>query len=158
MQSKLWSISGLAAELKMDRRTLAKRLEHLPPAEEKKTDKRTQKLWRLIDVVEHLKNPKQNNHEASCREATKEYLSEKLFPAIVDNPTFTGTLFHNAIEAGCTKQQALDQYKMAVHALAAAFFVLIDDDNIKIEMGTRFEFLIKHGDEEYIDNHWPKWR
>jgi len=35
MQSKLWSISGLATELEMDRRTLAKRLEYLAPAEEK---------------------------------------------------------------------------------------------------------------------------
>ncbi len=58
MQSKLWSISGLATELEMDRRTLAKRLEYLAPAEEKKTDKRIQKLWRMSDVVDHLETPK----------------------------------------------------------------------------------------------------
>ena len=58
MQKKLWSINGLANELEIDRRTLAKRLEGLPPATVKKMGNRTEKRWRLANVLEHFKNPR----------------------------------------------------------------------------------------------------
>ena len=54
MQSKLWSINALSIELNMDRRTLAKKLEDLPPAEIKKVGNRVEKKWKLHDVIEHL--------------------------------------------------------------------------------------------------------
>ena len=69
MQSQLWSLSALATELQTDRRTLAKRLETLPPAEEKKTDKRTNKLWRMSDVVEHLETQKSENGKSYDKNA-----------------------------------------------------------------------------------------
>ena len=54
MQRQTWSISGLATELDMDRRTLAKRLADLPPAEVKQVGRRTEKRWRLADAIAHI--------------------------------------------------------------------------------------------------------
>jgi hypothetical protein len=58
MQRQLWSLNALSNELGMDRRTLAKRLQSLPPLETKEYDKRTEKLWHMADVVEHLQRQK----------------------------------------------------------------------------------------------------
>jgi hypothetical protein len=54
MQSKLWTINALSVELGIDRRTLAKRLEHLPPVKVLQVGRRTEKRWRLADVLAHL--------------------------------------------------------------------------------------------------------
>lgn len=54
MQRQLWSLNALSNELGMDRRTLAKRLHSLAPAETKQFDNRTEKLWHMADVVSHL--------------------------------------------------------------------------------------------------------
>lgn len=64
MQSKLWSINALSTELEIDRRTLAKRLAGLPPAESKKVGIRIEKRWRLADVVGHLKKL-ENRHNGN---------------------------------------------------------------------------------------------
>jgi hypothetical protein len=55
MQAKLWTISELATELDVDRRTLAKRLEGLDP-DESETDKaqREHRRYRLARVFAHL--------------------------------------------------------------------------------------------------------
>ncbi len=53
MQAQLWSISGLAIELGMDRRTIAKRLEDLEPDDIKK-GKRVEKHWKMSRVFNHL--------------------------------------------------------------------------------------------------------
>lgn len=65
MQQKLWSINALSTELNMDRRTLAKKLASLPPAESKKVGEHWQKKWKLSDVVAHLNSL---NHGHSNKE------------------------------------------------------------------------------------------
>ncbi len=50
MTAQHWSISGLSVELKLDRRTLAKRLQGLEPDSE---DKRA-KYYLMASVIEHL--------------------------------------------------------------------------------------------------------
>ena len=47
MQGQGWSIQGLATELRLDRRTVASRLDGLPPA---RVEGRT-KLWRMADAA-----------------------------------------------------------------------------------------------------------
>lgn len=49
-----WSVSALARELRMDKRTLAKRLEGLEPARERKYANRTEREYALGDVHQHL--------------------------------------------------------------------------------------------------------
>jgi len=157
MQSKLWSISGLATELGMDRRTLAKRLESLAPAEEKKTGKRIQKLWRMSDVVEHLRSPRPQQAEldAENKKLTKEYLSTQLFPLIVSNAAFVGTIFSGAKDDGLTRQQALNQYKTAFYAIVSALSDITGDEDFQVETGKFYEFLQEKGDKEIIKN-WPE--
>jgi phage terminase Nu1 subunit (DNA packaging protein) len=46
-QAQLWSVNGLSVEFKIDRRTVAKRIEEVPPA---KKDARGS-YWRLADVA-----------------------------------------------------------------------------------------------------------
>ncbi len=54
MQRRTWSINALSAELGLDRRTLSKRLQGLPPVETKKAGNRVEKRWHLADVVGHM--------------------------------------------------------------------------------------------------------
>lgn len=55
MQSKLWTLSGLAVELGHDRRTLASRLDGLAPDEESQLSTgRTSRKWRMARAVAHL--------------------------------------------------------------------------------------------------------
>jgi len=63
MQRQLWSLNALSNELGMDRRTLAKRLQSLPPSETKEYDNRTEKLWHMADVVEHMQRQKTRKGE-----------------------------------------------------------------------------------------------
>lgn len=55
MQAQIWSLSGLAVELALDRRSLARKLEGLEPDEEDE-DKagRVSRRWRMARVVAHL--------------------------------------------------------------------------------------------------------
>lgn len=50
LQRQLWSINALSVELGLDRRTLAKRLDGLAPAQE------SPKTYRLRDVLDHLRH------------------------------------------------------------------------------------------------------
>lgn len=49
MQRQLWSINALSTELSLDRRTLAKRLDGLVPAQQ------SPKTYRLRDVLDYLR-------------------------------------------------------------------------------------------------------
>lgn len=49
-----WTISGLAVELAIDRRTLAKRLTGLPPIREQTTGAKTTRFYRMADVFAHF--------------------------------------------------------------------------------------------------------
>jgi phage terminase Nu1 subunit (DNA packaging protein) len=51
MLKGLWSLNGLAVELCIERRTLAKRLTGLAPADERRVGSRLERRWYLADVV-----------------------------------------------------------------------------------------------------------
>lgn len=64
MQAKLWTINGLATELRIDRRALARKLEGLKPAKAtQRTDGSTIRYWFLADVAEHLQRPSHGGTE-----------------------------------------------------------------------------------------------
>ncbi len=54
LQRQLWSINALSVELGIDRRTLAKRLQDLPPAQE------SPNVYRLRDVLDCLRQYQDN--------------------------------------------------------------------------------------------------
>ena len=51
-----WTLSGLSVELGLDRRAMARALEGLPPDQEKKVGKRTERTWKMAAVVAHMHN------------------------------------------------------------------------------------------------------
>lgn len=57
MTKKRWSINALSVELGLDRRTLARRLEDVEPAESKEVGDRTVKTFWLADVFLALSSP-----------------------------------------------------------------------------------------------------
>ena len=65
MQAELWSISGLATELGMDRRTIAKRLEGLEPDQITKSGsgKRSERRWYMARVFRHINKAKDPDKE-----------------------------------------------------------------------------------------------
>ena len=54
MIPKTWTLSALSVELGIDRRSLARRLEDLPPAFEATKGKRVDRRYKLAAVVAHL--------------------------------------------------------------------------------------------------------
>jgi hypothetical protein len=54
MISKDWTLGGLAVELSMDRRAMARALEGLQPAHEKTKGKRTERYFKMVDVISHI--------------------------------------------------------------------------------------------------------
>lgn len=54
MTPRLWSVNALSVELGLDRRSLARRLEGLEPAEQKIVGRRTERLYRMRNVFGHL--------------------------------------------------------------------------------------------------------
>lgn len=54
MISQDWTISGLAIELNLDRRAMARALEGLEPDQEKKVGKRIERTWKMAAVIAHM--------------------------------------------------------------------------------------------------------
>lgn len=69
MIATLWTLSGLAAELELDRRTLAKQLTGLAPDEIEQRGNRTERRWRLARVVAHLANPNDEDLDLNAERA-----------------------------------------------------------------------------------------
>lgn len=81
MIRQTWSVNRLSAELGIDRRTLAKRLEGLKPATEKHTARGIDREWYLSAVVEHLYRPTEGErldpqHEKARLDAARADLAE----------------------------------------------------------------------------------
>ena len=113
MQKRTWSISGLATELNTDRRTMAKNLEELPPAETKRIGSRIEKRWFLQDVIDHLQDtPKLNGRRRIGRPFTDAEFIAKF------NQVITGALVHDVINSryfrglilnGCKQDAGLNE-------------------------------------------------
>lgn len=54
MTPRLWSLSALAVELGLDRRTLARRLMNLPADDVRTTGRGADRRWRMSRVIAHL--------------------------------------------------------------------------------------------------------
>ena len=135
---KLWSINALSVELGIDRRTLSKRLDNLPPAETKRLKNRTEKSWALQAVVEHLNRsnkPKSTKNEAAeiaaaerMLENIKLFLGDKLIPDVINHPAFCNLIINGVSEElGITKAQAVQAYRFAGLAVVVAVDKLLGE-------------------------------
>jgi hypothetical protein len=68
MTRQKWSINGLAVELDLDRRAVAKMLDDCPHIDEKVVRGRITRLYHLADVVRHLGNGSADEHLDLTRE------------------------------------------------------------------------------------------
>ena len=137
MQRKLWSINGLAAELDVDRRTLSRDLQDLPPAESKRIGSRIEKRWLMADVLEHMdlgREPSRRRGrggrpiiDAEMVRKFNSTITEDLFPVILE-------YFHPLMLTGCaedcgiTEQQSKKVYGYSVIALSYAIQQALDGD------------------------------
>jgi hypothetical protein len=153
MQRQLWSINALSNELGRDRRTLAKLLSDLPPAEEKHVGKRIEKRWQLLDVLHHLSEPQavEDNFEAWMLD----HLSKRLFPALVNSSAFVGTMLSNGIDEGLTKHQAVRMLQTAMLAIISGLDE-ITESKLDYKAEGLLEFLVEHGIDHYINECWPE--
>jgi hypothetical protein len=154
MQRNLWSINGLAAELDIDRRTLAKRLEGLPPATVKKLGNRTEKRWHLADVLEHFKNPRRA--EPDPVEEMKAIVGQKMYPTLLCSRAFQNILMHGTHEEmGLSKVQAMRVYQFASLALLWAFSEIHEDEEMQFVMPDHIKDMHAMGLDAYVEKHWP---
>ena len=69
-QARTWSINALATELRVDRRTLAKKLEDVPPAEIRGKHKR----YRMRDAIDALETKPRGTGGKSASEALRDFI------------------------------------------------------------------------------------
>jgi hypothetical protein len=153
MLKKFWSINALANELDLDRRTVAKRLEGLPPATEKKVGSRIEKRWHLAEVLEHFKNPKPADDFVA---EMKEMVGRLMYPALISSRSFQNILMHGTVEdLGLSKVQAMRCYQLACVALLWGFNEIHEDEDIVYSIPDHVKDMQETGLDAYVEKHWP---
>jgi len=156
MQKRTWTISGLSVELEIDRRTLAKRLQGLPPAEIKRIGDRTERRWYLQDVVEHLQDAPKGKRRGGRPRIDGEMIArfnriiaEDLFPDVIASPYFERVMLAGGVEDyGLSESQSRNMFGLAVLGLSYALAETLGDPDIKIGYHKHTIELIKDiGDE-----------
>lgn len=113
MSLQTWSLSGLAVELRIDRRTLAKKLRGLAPIEEKRVGWRTERRWLLFDAIAHLNRSKGDVKLAEERvkqagEIIKRFVAKDMIPSLVDSPLYRAIALRAHDDFGLSKEDAFD--------------------------------------------------
>ena len=156
MQRKTWSINALANELELDRRTLAKRLEGLPPATEKKVGSRVEKRWHLAAVLDHFNNPRAARTDDFVAEL-KGMVGSIMYPALISSRAFQNIILHGTNEEmGLTKTQAMRVYQFASIAVLWGLSEIHEDTDMEMEFEIPDHIKEMHdtGLDAYIQKHW----
>ena len=156
MTRRLWSINGLATELDTDRRTLAKRLQDLPPAETKRVGSRIEKRWHLQDVVDHL----QDNHKAKRRGGTihvdqemidrfNQVIVGQLLPDVINSPFFRGLILNGCkTDVGLNQDQTNEVFSFVILALCYSLEEVLQAPGIDFNIPNyAIDIMRKHGDK-----------
>ena len=148
MQVELWSLSALAVEFNMDRRTVASRLKFVPPAEEKTVGKRTEKRWKLIDVVEHLHIAPDQLSDEQEDEAiwnrTKQLIGQWLAPSMLSSDRYLGMLIASLEKRGYTRVQTLEIYSVA--SVAVCYGIADVCGDMDVQTGQVMESVLTDAD------------
>ncbi len=161
MQRQTWSISALSIELKTDRRTMAKRLDGLEPAEIKSIGKRTEKRYYMDDVIKYL-NRSKNSDNADAKierliEQHKQFCTKFLFPSISNSSDFIGTIIGGVTEdMGLSKEDALKIYDYTLIGLMGGMNDFFDTTDLNFELTGFAEKMIydKQKRSEFIKEDW----
>ena len=160
MQPRTWSLSALAVELGADRRTLARDLASLPPAESRRVGGRTEKRWLMADVLEHMdlgREPSRRRgrsgrpHVHVDAEMIAKFtasITEDLFPTILEyfRPLMLGGL---ADDYKMSRKKARMVYGYSVIALSYAFQHALDgDENMVFRYPDETMELLKQAGDE----------
>jgi hypothetical protein len=164
MQPQQWSLSALAVELGIDRRTLAQRLQGVRPVTQKRVGQRIEKRWYLRDVLPYLDGSASSidTHEdlkAEAKEMLKTWTYHDLIPVVIDSPYFvrilTGFLRQ---EIGLSKRQCVQVYRIAASALLWAISEGFEDQGLHApedSMLKEIAGLSPSQLDKWIDKHWP---
>ncbi len=137
MQKKTWSISGLAVELGIDRRTLASKLDGLAPATSKETKGgRVDRRWFLADVLKHLNGDSGPEPDADDALAGfREIIGLNLFPALVDSEYFASVAYNGLQEElNLTPAQAWRGLQIVVMALVYGLSNILGDEDMEFRL------------------------
>lgn len=161
MQAQLWTISGLSAQLGIDRRTLAKRLQGLTPASvEKRSDGAKVRRYKLADVVAHLNRDPQATKgptDAQVDEAAEGFLAfvgRDMLPGMIENSAGITTSLMVS-EVGITKAQALHAFSLMYGGLLYGLHEAAPGRTIPYVVPPIIEGIRKHGPAAYAAEHWP---
>lgn len=157
MQKRTWSLNALAVELNTDRRTLAKRLDGLPPAETKIAGNRIENRWHLSDVMEWLNTPRardftpaQKKFFADAEKKLNEVIVGMIFPGIVSNRFFEGLILNGGMEdVGLTREQAEEMLCFAVTGICYAIEEMVQTPGIEFSFpDSTLEIMKRVGDRK----------
>lgn len=164
MQRKEWSLSALSVELAVDRRTLGKRLQHVPPVAIQHCGNRIEKKWLLRDVIPYVDGSaaeQQQSGEEDAKEMLKSWCGREMYPALIDSPEFIGLLTGSLTsELGLTKAQTLKAYQLVTMAIMWALSAGFDDEHMKFSiLGDSLTRDLSDKSvpelEAYAKEHWP---
>lgn len=161
MQAQLWTISGLSAQLGIDRRTLAKRLEGLTPASvETRSDGAKVRRYRLAEVVEHLNSDPsaaKGPSEAQVDEAAEGFLAfvgRDVLPGMIENSAGITTSLMVS-EVGISKAQALHCFSLMFGGLIYGLHEGAPGRKIPYVVPPIIEGIRSQGPAAYAAEHWP---
>ncbi len=164
MQPQQWSLSALAVELGIDRRTLAQRLQGVRHVTQKRVGQRIEKRWYLRDVLPYLDGSASSidTHEdlkAEAKEMLKTWTYHDLVPVIIDSPYFVSILTgFLRLEIDLSKRQCVQVYRIAASALLWAISEAFQDEGLHVpedSMLNEFAGLSPSQLDEWIEKHWP---
>ena len=156
MQSQTFTLSGLAVELGIDRRTVAKMLDDLPASEKEPDGTRR---WKLRAVLAHIEQRKAmpdvgQSANIEARVEMHTWLCHQLLPAIIGSKTFVTTLTGRLrAELGLSKVQVARAYMFVLLALVAE----LENSGIYcgLDLPPIAQKICEEGFDKFVAVHWP---
>ncbi len=165
------SLNWLSNELKVDRRTLAKRLEGLRPVKEQRVADRVERTWYLADVIAYLQRQEtarasgndQDAHTKRIVNGIKAFIATEIYPKIIDEQVdlFGGVVLAATTELGMSKADAMCLWVHVALSLAQAIGNGFQDPDMQFSFApdgrTRSCMKAIHEGrlDEWIADRWP---
>jgi len=165
MTKQTYSINALATELGRDRRTIARELEGLRPAETRKVGQRQEKRWFLADVLKHMDRHNAGEPDAKAmaeaESLCQDFCSQQLYQHLIRTKEFEcGLTGYARAELGLDKARALDLLAHVAYRLLAGINEVFGAD-LKFEVADKtlaWDWQHARNDgraEAFLKERWP---
>jgi hypothetical protein len=151
MTKQTYSINALAVELGMDRRTIAKALDGLRPAEVKKIGQRIEKRWFLDEALKRIQQrqaPASEPDENRLDVVVKRIVGTQLYPDLINGSFYRLLLGYAFKELHLSNEQALDLLSKVCYFVIEGMSQVFEDEEMQFSLGIGFVADLAHATKE----------